>query len=139
MLYEVITPSNPLLKTVEISNKGWGDNYRAHPLLALLPLAVFIALGLVSLFVAKGKDAFAFIASSKASAFAIISMGFAMFPFIIPSSLNPVSSLTLWDSSSSHLTLFVMLIAVIVLLPIVLSYTAFVYKVLAGKVSAEYA
>jgi len=61
-----------------------------------------------------------------------------MFPFIIPSSLNPVSSLTLWDSSSSHLTLFVMLIAVIVLLPIVLSYTAFVYKVLAGKVSAEY-
>jgi hypothetical protein len=33
-----------------------------------------------------------------------------MFPFILPSSIDPRASLTVWDSSSSHLTLFIMLV-----------------------------
>ena len=37
-----------------------------------------------------------------------------MFPFILPSSRNPNASLTVWDSSSSHLTLFIMLIVTVI-------------------------
>jgi cytochrome d ubiquinol oxidase subunit II len=58
-----------------------------------------------------------------------------MFPFILPSSIDPKSSLTVWDASSSHLTLFVMLVVTVIFMPIILLYTAWVYKVLWGKVT----
>ena len=64
-------------------------------------------------------------------------MGVSLFPFLLPSSSHPGSSLTVWDASSSHRTLGIMLIAVIVLLPIVLAYTGWVYHVLRGPVTAE--
>ncbi len=35
----------------------------------------------------------------------IVSAGFALFPFLLPSSLDPHSSLTVWDASSSRSTL----------------------------------
>ena len=60
-----------------------------------------------------------------------------MFPFILPSASEPNGSLTAWDSSSSQMTLFIMLIAVVIFLPIVLAYTAWVYKVMYGKVSPQ--
>ena len=53
----------------------------------------------------------------------------------MPSSLDPRSSLTIWDASSSRTTLGLMLIATLVLLPIVLAYTTWVYRVLRGRVS----
>jgi cytochrome bd ubiquinol oxidase subunit II len=58
-----------------------------------------------------------------------------MFPFILPSSIDPQSSLTVWNASSSHLTLFIMLIVTAIFLPLVLVYTAWVYKVLWGRTS----
>lgn len=64
-------------------------------------------------------------------------MGFALFPFLLPSSSAPGSSLTLWDASSSRLTLWIMLLATAVFLPIIIAYTTWVYRVLKGKVTAE--
>jgi cytochrome d ubiquinol oxidase subunit II len=60
-----------------------------------------------------------------------------MFPFILPSSLDPRSGLTVWDASSSHLTLFVMLIATALFLPLIMAYTAFVYRVMRGRVGTR--
>ena len=75
---------------------------------------------------------------SKLSIVGIIaSVGFTMFPFILPSTLDPRSSLTVWDSSSSHLTLFVMLVSTVIFMPLILLYTSWVYKVLWGKVGEE--
>lgn len=76
--------------------------------------------------------------ASKLSVFGIIStVGLSMFPFILPSSIDPKSSLTVWDSASSHATLFNMLVATVIFLPIVLAYTAWVYRVLWGKVDEQ--
>ena len=65
----------------------------------------------------------------------ILTLGVAAFPFLLPSSTQPGSGLTLWDASSSHMTLFIMLLATVVFLPIVLLYTAWVFRVLRGKVT----
>ena len=67
----------------------------------------------------------------------VSSVGLTMFPFILPSIVDPNSSLTVWDSSSSHLTLFVMLVAALIFMPLILMYTAWVYKVLWGKVTED--
>ena len=45
---------------------------------------------------------------------AISSVGLTIFPFLLPSTLDPTSSLTVWDASSSHKTLFIMLVAAVI-------------------------
>jgi cytochrome d ubiquinol oxidase subunit II len=60
-----------------------------------------------------------------------------MFPFVMPSSLDARSSLTVWDAVSSHRTLQIMFWVVVVMLPVVLAYTGWVYRVMRGTVTLE--
>jgi cytochrome bd ubiquinol oxidase subunit II len=78
----------------------------------------------------------AFLATALMIVGVILTAGFSMFPFIMPSSLDGRSSLTMWDSTSSRLTLQIMLVAVIIFLPLILIYTSWVYRVMRGKVTA---
>ena len=77
----------------------------------------------------------AFAGSALAVLGIIATVGLAMFPFILPSSIDAKSSLTVWNASSSHMTLFIMLLVTVVFLPIVLAYTAWAYKVMFGRSS----
>ncbi len=58
-------------------------------------------------------------------------------PFVMPSSVSPISSLTLWDSTSSQLTLSIMLVIVLIFLPIVLLYTLWSYYKMWGRMTTE--
>jgi cytochrome d ubiquinol oxidase subunit II len=62
----------------------------------------------------------------------------AMFPFVMPSSTDPRSSLTAWDATSSHFTLTLMFWATLIFLPLVIVYTSWAYRVMRGKVTAAY-
>ena len=76
--------------------------------------------------------------ASSAAIFGIVATaGLSLFPFLLPSSTMPEASLTLWDASSSHLTLFVMLLMTAFFLPIVMLYTAWVFRVMRGTVSTQ--
>jgi cytochrome d ubiquinol oxidase subunit II len=129
--------STPLDKEVEKSAGAWLANYHSHPLLWLAPI-LGMAGALLAIAAASVKKAVAaFIASSVMLAGVIFTAGIAMFPFVMPSSSDPRSSLTIWDSVSSHATLQIMFWVVVVFLPIVLAYTAWVYRVLRGKITVE--
>jgi cytochrome d ubiquinol oxidase subunit II len=56
----------------------------------------------------------------------------------MPSSSDPRSSLTAWDAVSSERTLGIMFWVVVIMLPVVMAYTAWVYRVVRGKVTAEH-
>jgi cytochrome d ubiquinol oxidase subunit II len=127
-------PSNPLAKHVVQRAGAWMVNYSYTPPLLLVPLAVFPVV-MLALFGIKNRPVLAFVLTGLASALIIATAGISLFPFLLPSSSNPNASLTLWDASSSRLTLAVMLCVVIVFLPIVLTYTGFVYRVVRGKVT----
>ncbi|MDP1766729.1 MAG: cytochrome d ubiquinol oxidase subunit II [Methylotenera sp.] len=128
---------NPLAKTVEKSAGTWLSNYHSYPWMLLAPIAGFagIALALLSSNAKKEKTAFVF--SSTAIAGIILTAGFSMLPFIMPSSTNPVSSLTVWDAVSSQKTLGIMFVVTIIFLPLILLYTSWVFKVLRGKVTVQ--
>ncbi len=130
-------PSNPLYKTVEMASGVWFQNYAAHPWMLIAPALGFLgAVGALAAFAAR-KDGLPWLMSSV-SIFGIIStVGLSIFPFILPSSIDPRSSLTVWDASSSHLTLFIMLVCAAIFIPIIVAYTSYVYKVLWGKVEAK--
>jgi len=130
-------PSNPLLKSVVLARGAWLDNFIAHPALWLVPVGA-IAGGLLAIVLLRmGRHGAALVASGVTQAATILTAGIGLFPFLMPSSTNPGDSLTIWDASSSAKTLFIMLIVVIILLPIVLAYTTWVYRVLRGQISLE--
>jgi cytochrome d ubiquinol oxidase subunit II len=58
-----------------------------------------------------------------------------MFPFVMPSSLHPSSSLTAWDVVASHKSLGVMFWVVVIFLPVIIIYTGWIYRVLRGKIN----
>jgi len=128
-------PSNPLLSGTVAATGAWLDNYGAHPWMLIAPLLGFAG-PLVALFgIRSGREALAFGGSSLGTLGIISTVGLSMFPFILPSSIDPASSLTVWNASSSHLTLFIMLLVTLIFLPLVLLYTAWVYKVLFGRIT----
>jgi len=130
--------SNPLTKTVLREPGLWLDNYEHYPLLWLLPAMTFVFGGLTLYLSRIDRPALAFISSSLVLAGIILTTGFSMFPFLIPSSISTASSLTVWDASSSRSTLNVMFWVTLFFLPIVVAYTSWVYRVLRGKVTVEH-
>ena len=130
--------SNPLLKSAELTAAGgWMHNYSAMPATILAPVVGLIGALASAVLLRKRRGGLAFIASGLSIAGIIFTVGFAIFPFLLPSSSQPGSSLTVWDSSSSHLTLGIMLIATAIFLPIIIAYTSWVYRVMKGKTTAE--
>ena len=102
-----------------------------------MPVAAIAAALLTNLLLRMGRHGAALVASGVTQATTILTAGIGLFPFLMPSSTNPGDSLTIWDASSSAKTLFIMLIAVIIFLPIVLAYTTWVYRVLRGRISLD--
>lgn len=130
-------PSNPAHKMVACEAKAWLQNFKKYPHLWAIPgLAVFSLL-CAFLFNQVKKQGLAFISSSLAVFTMISTCGIMLFPFLLPSSFNPQHSLTVWDASSSRLTLFVMLLATLVFLPIIIGYTIWLYRVFKGPVTKQ--
>lgn len=126
--------SNPLNKQVVITAGAWLENYGRYPWMLLAPILTFVCALAVIMLVSR-RPGLAFIASALACAATISTAGFSLFPFLLPSSTHPQSSLTVWDASSSQATLFNMLIAAVIFVPIVVLYTSWVFRVLRGKIS----
>ncbi len=127
-------PSNPLHSEV-LHGGSWLAAYADRPWIAIAPVLGFAGTALAFLGLRGGREVGTLLASKLGIFGMISSVGLTMFPFILPSSIDPRSSLTVWDSSSSHLTLFVMLVVTAIFMPLILAYTAWVYKVLWGKVT----
>lgn len=129
---------NPLDKNVVVQSGAWMANFHQYPIAWAFPvLGVLMPLVTVALLKSRWTLT-AFVTSSLAVTGVIMTAGIALFPFIMPSSTDPVSSLTVWDSVSSHLTLMVMLYATVLFLPLVVMYTSWAYSVMRGKVTKAY-
>lgn len=130
--------ANPLLKTVVMAPGAWMTNFMNYPVLFLIPCLAILA-ALIGVWAQYAWKPFvATLASGASIACIVLTPLVAMFPFVLPSSSHPVSSLTMWDCTSSQLTLQVMFIVTLIFLPLVLLYTGWAYKVMSGKVTGRY-
>jgi cytochrome d ubiquinol oxidase subunit II len=129
---------DPLAKTATWLAGAWLANYGRWPATMIVPAIGLIAPLLISAMAGIRQRLVVFVISSLGIAGVIGSMGVSLFPFLLPSSSAPSSSLTVWDASSSVLTLRIMLIATLIFLPIILAYTSWVYRVLRGPVTSAY-
>lgn len=128
---------NPLAKEVVRAPGALFDIYSAVPLAILAPILGLAGPLLVMAASGANRPGLAFASSALSMGGIIATAGLSMFPFVMPSSTVPNSSLTIWDAPSSHLTLTVMFWAVVIFLPIVLAYTIWAYWAMWGKITSE--
>lgn len=126
---------DPLAKTVIRSPDAWWLNYQRNPWLWGVPALGVVMAALVARCLRTGHTLTAFVGSSLSVTGVIGTAGVAMFPFIMPSSIQPEASLTVWDSTSSQLTLQIMLVATLIFMPLIIGYTSWAYRVMRGKVT----
>lgn len=124
---------NPLNNQVTLSQGAWLSNYHSYPVLYLVPALGCLSAAAVIYFARQSRMLAAFVSSSLALTCVISTMGIALFPFIMPSNLHPAQSLLVWNASSSVRSLLGIEIVGILMVPIILFYTLFVYKKLWGR------
>ncbi|WP_300005931.1 cytochrome d ubiquinol oxidase subunit II [uncultured Cedecea sp.] len=131
-------PSNPLTKEVTQQAGAWLVNFNNAPILWVIP-ALGVLLPLLTILMSRlNRPAMAFLFSSLTIACVILTAGVAMFPFIMPSSIMMNASLTMWDATSSQLTLNVMTYVAIIFVPIILAYTIWCYWKMFGRITKEH-
>ncbi|ELY2640736.1 cytochrome d ubiquinol oxidase subunit II [Cronobacter sakazakii] len=130
--------SNPMNKEVVRQAGAWFANFNNMPALWAIP-ALGVVLPLLTVLASRlEKGAWAFVFSSLTLACVILTAGIAMFPFIMPSSTMLNASLTMWDATSSQLTLTVMTYVAAVFVPIILLYTTWCYWKMFGRITKEH-
>lgn len=128
----------PLQQVVNTVDGGWLSNYFAHGALWLIPAVGFLGM-LGALFAAQaGRSHLGWWSGALAWLGVIGTAGVALFPFLLPSSSNPSMSLTIWNASSSRLTLAWMLGFAVVFVPLVLWYTSWAFWIMRGKVTVQH-
>lgn len=126
--------SNPMSKTVAIESGAWLANYSHYPWMMAAPIIAIISALACAAASRANKSGWAFVASALTIAGIICTAGFSMFPFLMPSSTMPQASLTIWDATSSLLTLKIMFAVACLFVPIVLGYTAYSFYVMRGRI-----
>ncbi|EPE3215423.1 cytochrome d ubiquinol oxidase subunit II [Cronobacter sakazakii] len=130
--------SNPMNKEVVRQAGAWFANFNNMPALWAIP-ALGVVLPLLTVLASRlEKGAWAFVFSSLTLACVILTAGIAMFPFIMPSSTMLNASLTMWDATSSQVTLTVMTYVAAVFVPIILLYTTWCYWKMFGRITKEH-
>ncbi|MDO4839580.1 MAG: cytochrome d ubiquinol oxidase subunit II [Desulfovibrionaceae bacterium] len=113
------------------------DNYLANPVLLLIPAVALAGLIGIKAMLRKAKPLLAW-ASSCVFIIGVTFFGVAgMFPRMLISSLSPEATLTAFNSASSELTLTIMLYVALVMVPIVLAYQFWCYRLFSHKLDAE--
>jgi cytochrome bd ubiquinol oxidase subunit II len=112
-------------------------NYLAHPVLFAILLLPVAGLLMVRLSMGKGRFGQAWVASAVSIAGVTLFGVTGMYPALIPSSLDPAFSMTIFNSASSPKTLTIMLAVALTFVPVVIVYQAWVHRLFGHKITEE--
>ncbi|TAL54611.1 cytochrome d ubiquinol oxidase subunit II [Pandoraea sp.] len=126
----------PLQQTVVPAAGAWFGNFQTYPILWIVPALGFAGMLLGWLAAGARRSHLAWWLGAIAWLGVIGTAGVALFPFLLPSSSVPAQSLTVWNASSSKLTLTWMVGFAVFFVPLILWYTSWAFYVMRGKVSA---
>ena len=112
-------------------------SFRAHPWLWIVPVLNVLAIANIPRAMFKKQPAYAFASSCATIAALAFLFAAALFPHLLPSTINPDWSVTIYNARASQKTLGIMLIIALVGMPCVISYTAVIYWVFRGKVKLD--
>ena len=103
----------------------------------VLGVAVVAQLSAVVLVWRKGGDGWAFSCTAVVVAAVVVLLFASLFPNLVPSTLNPDWSLTIYNASSTPYTLKIMTWAGLIFAPLVIAYQSWTYWVFRKRISAD--
>lgn len=138
LIYSPREPQAQLFDTiVHQVPKGLLLNYYHYPWTLAAPI-VALAGAIINLVMAfKNKAGIAFMGSLLMVAGAILTFGFSMFPFIVPSITHPNQSLTVWNATTGKSSLVGLFWVAIIMLPLIIFYTQWVYRKMWRTITPE--
>lgn len=100
----------------------------------LLPVPVITAaiFGVLIYSLKTNKEFLPFLCSALIFIMGFIGLALSLWPYAVP------HTITIWDAAAANESLSLMLVGVVIMLPIILAYTAYCYYIFRGKVSAEH-
>ncbi len=110
---------------------------RERPVFFLVAIANMFAIANIPREVSLGRDAQAFISSCFNILFLFALFGVGTYPVVLRAVNDPALSLTIFNSSSSALTLEILLLMAVVGVPLVVAYTVSIYWIFRGKVRLD--
>ncbi|HTZ19018.1 MAG TPA: cytochrome d ubiquinol oxidase subunit II [Dissulfurispiraceae bacterium] len=110
------------------------DNYLGTPVLFIVPLLAVLSLLGVKVFAATGSLLKSFVSSCSTILMVTFTGVIGLFPNLIPSSIDPRYSLTIFNSSSSPYTLKIMTAVALIFVPIVIAYQAWNYRIFRQRI-----
>ncbi|OKH69090.1 cytochrome C oxidase assembly protein [Mycobacterium sp. SWH-M3] len=103
----------------------------------VLAVAVVAQIAAVTRVFSRSGEGWAFAYTSVVVAAVVILLFGALFPNLVPSSMNPDWSLTIYNGSSSPYTLKIMTWAALIFAPLVIVYQGWTYWVFRKRISAD--
>ncbi|RPH74405.1 MAG: cytochrome d ubiquinol oxidase subunit II [Candidatus Rokuibacteriota bacterium] len=96
------------------------------------PVPIFVALAALALFwgLYAHRDGVPFAAAIALFVLSYIGLGISFYPYMLP------PSITIWDAAAPDNSLAFLLVGAVVLIPLILAYTAWAYWVFRGKVGS---
>jgi len=113
------------------------NNYRDFPVALTIPVMVIASLAGMLVFNQRGEDMRAFLSSCAYLIFMLTGAAVALYPQLLPSTLDPRYSITIYNAAAGHRSLSLGLIWWTFGMLLAFGYVVFVYWMFRGKVSVE--
>ncbi len=111
--------------------------FRQQPWLFAVPLLTLALVLAIGRFLKRRRYFPAFVCSGSIAALLLLTVAAGLFPVLVRSTLNPAWNLTVQNSASSPKSLSIMLTMAAIGIPLVATYTSFVFWVFRGKVRLD--
>jgi cytochrome d ubiquinol oxidase subunit II len=128
------TRTGAVAAVLTIAFLAWAQALRGDTVSVVVTIAAIVAFagGLVANVLRR--EGWAFVGTTLAIGLAVVSLFVALFPDVMPSTLDPGSTLTIVDAASSAYTLKAMTIITAIFMPLVLLYQGWTYWVFRQRV-----
>ncbi len=113
------------------------DRFKETPVLFIVPALGILSIANVPRLVSKQKFVSAFIFSALTFSFLLLTVAIELYPRLLLATNNPDYSITIYNAAASDKSLGIMLSFVAIGVPLIATYTFFVYKAFWGKVKID--
>ena len=113
------------------------SNYKAYPILFIIPVAVAASLLAIFMFQRKGNEKAAFLSSCAYLVFMLVGAAAAVYPNLLVATTDPALNITVYNAASGEHALSIGLIWWGFGMALAVGYFIFVYRMFKGKVAAD--
>jgi len=113
------------------------SNIRANPWMFIMPILMVLSIANITREITRRNYLYAFLSSGFTVSLLLLLVAVELYPNMVVSTLDPAFNLTVHNASASEKSLKIVLIFAAVGVPLVLTYTTFVFWTFKGKVKLE--